>query len=168
MTEMQLYLVDGARLRELREQAGLSQEELSLMIGQSGTWAEEMERESRVHVLEIIVQKLTRIFGVEISDLSTFPDLPVPTVLEEPSLAVEKLRALREEATLSREQLDELAELEPGSIARVEGADPASEEIHASVDTIWKLAMALKVSPTILTKRRGDLHQIEPRRPVDS
>src|SRR5215203_4724640 len=99
---MQLYLVDGARLRELREQTGLSQEELSLMIGQSDTWAEEMERESRVHVLEIIVQKLTRIFGVEISDLSTFPDPPVPTVLEEPVLDVEKLRALREETSLSK------------------------------------------------------------------
>jgi hypothetical protein len=36
------------------------------------------------------------------------------------------------------------------------------------VDTIWKLAMALNVSPTILTKMRGDLHQIEPRRPGDS
>jgi transcriptional regulator with XRE-family HTH domain len=164
---MQLYLVDGARLRELREQTGLSQVELSLMIGQSDTWAEEMERESRVHVLEIIVQKLTRIFGVEISDLSTFPDPPLPTVLEEPGLDVEKLRALKE-ASLSQEQLDELAELEPGSIARAESVDPAAEEIHASVDTIWKLAMALKVSPTILTKTRGDLHQIEPRRPVDS
>src|SRR5215218_3812398 len=164
---MQLYLVDGARLRELREQAGLSQEELSLMIGQSGTWAEEMEREGRVHVLEIIVQKLTRIFGVEISDLSTFPDHPVPTVLEEPVLDVEKLRALRE-TSLSQEQLDELAELEPGSIARAESVDAASEEIQASVDTIWKLAMALNVSPTILTKMRGDLHQIEPRRPGDS
>jgi transcriptional regulator with XRE-family HTH domain len=163
---MQLYLVDGARLRELREQAGLSQEELSLMIGQSGTWAEEMEREGRVHVLEIIVQKLTRIFGVEISDLSTFPDPPVPTVLEEPGLDVEKLRAL--EASISQEQLDELAELEPGSIARAESVDPASEEIHASVDTIWKLAMALNVSPTILTKMRRDLHQIETRRPLDS
>ena len=165
---MQLYLVDGARLRELREQTGLSQLELSLMIGQSDTWAEEMERESRVHVLEIIVQKLTRIFGVEISDLSTFPAPPVPTVLEEPGLDVERLRALREEASLSREQLDELAELEPGSIARAESVDPATEAIHASVDTIWKLAIALKVSPTILTKMRGDLHQIEPRRPVDS
>src|SRR5688500_20365636 len=92
---MQLYLVDGARLRELREQTGLSQVELSLMIGQSDTWAEEMERESRVHVLEIIVQKLTRIFGVEISDLSTFPAPPLPSVLEEPGLDVEKLRALR-------------------------------------------------------------------------
>jgi transcriptional regulator with XRE-family HTH domain len=152
---MQLYLVDGARLRELREQTGLSQEELSLMIGQSDTWAEEME-------------KLTRIFGVEISDLSTFPDPPVPTVLEEPVLDVEKLRALREETSLSQEQLDELAELEPGSIARAESVDPASEEIQASVDTIWKLAMALEVSPTILTKMRGDLHQIEPRRPGDS
>jgi len=165
---MQLYLVDGARLRELREQAGLSQEELSLMIGQSRTWAEEMERESRVHVLEILVQKLTQIFGVGISDLSTYPDPPVPTVLEEPVLDVEKLRALREEASLSQEQLDELAELEPGSIARAESVDSASEEIHASVDTIWKLAMALKVSPTILTRMRGDLHHIEPRRPGDS
>jgi transcriptional regulator with XRE-family HTH domain len=165
---MQLYLVDGARLRDLREQTGLSQEELSLMIGQSDTWAEEMERESRVHVLEIIVQKLTRIFGVEISDLSTFPDPPAPTVLEEPVLDVEKLRALREETSLSQEQLDEVAELGPGSIARAESVDAASEEIQASVDTIWKLAMALNVSPTILTKMRGDLHQIEPRRPGDS
>ena len=119
-----------------------------MMIDQSDTWAEEMERESRVHVLEIIVQKLTRIFGVEISDLSTFPAPPVPTVLEEPGLDVEKLRALREEASLSREELDELAELEPGSIARAESVEPTSEEIHASVDTIWKLAMApLKQTP---------------------
>jgi transcriptional regulator with XRE-family HTH domain len=165
---MQLYLVDGARLRELREQAGLSQEELSLMIGQSETWAEEMERESRVHVLEILVQKLTRVFGVEISDLSTFPDPPVPAVLEEPVLDVEKLRALREESSLSPEELEDLAELEPGSIARAESVDPATEQIQASVDTIWKLAMALKVSPTILTKMRGDLHQIEPRHSEDS
>jgi transcriptional regulator with XRE-family HTH domain len=165
---MQLYLVDGARLRELREQAGLSQEELSLMIGQSETWAEEMERESRVHVLEILVQKLTRVFGVEISDLSTFPDPPVPAVLEEPVLDVEKLRALREESSLSPEELEDLAELEPGSIARAESVDPATEQIQASVDTIWKLAMALKVSPTILTRMRGDLHQIEPRSPGDS
>ena len=139
---MQLYLVDGARLRELREQAGLSQEELSLMIGQSRTWAEEMERERRVHVLEILVQKLVRVFGVEISDLSTFPEPPSPTVIEEPSIDVEKLRAFREEVSLSQEELDELAELEPGSVARAEGADP-SEDIQASVDTIWKLAMAL-------------------------
>jgi transcriptional regulator with XRE-family HTH domain len=165
---MQLYLVDGARLRELREQAGLSQEELSLMIGQSETWAEEMERESRVHVLEILVQKLTRVFGVEISDLSTFPDPPVPAVLEEPVLDVEKLRALREESSLSPVELEDLAELEPGSIARAESVDPATEQIQASVDTIWKLAMALKVSPTILTRMRGDLHQIEPRSPGDS
>jgi transcriptional regulator with XRE-family HTH domain len=165
---MQLYLVDGARLRELREQAGLSQEELSLMIGQSETWAEEMERESRVHVLEILVQKLTRVFGVEISDLSTFPDPPVPAVLEEPVLDVEKLRALREESSLSPEELEDLAELEPGSIARAESVDPATEQIQASVDTIWKLAMALKVSPTLLTRIRGDLHQIEPRSPGDS
>jgi transcriptional regulator with XRE-family HTH domain len=165
---MQLYLVDGARLRDLREQAGLSQEELSLMIGQSETWAEEMERESRVHVLEILVQKLTRVFGVEISDLSTFPDPPVPAVLEEPVLDVEKLRALREESSLSPEELDDLAELEPGSIARAESVDPATEQIQASVDTIWKLAMALKVSPTILTRMRGDLHRIEPRSPGDS
>jgi transcriptional regulator with XRE-family HTH domain len=164
---MQLYLVDGARLRELREQAGLSQEELSLMIGQSETWAEEMERESRVHVLEILVQKLTRVFGVEISDLSTFPDPPVPAVLEEPVLDVEKLRALREESSLSPAELEDLAELEPGSIARAESVDPATEQIQASVDTIWKLAMALKVSPTILTRMRGDLHQIEPRRSGD-
>lgn len=155
-------------MRELREQADLSQEELSLMIGQNRTWAEEMERESRVHVLEIIVQKLTSVFGAEISDLSTFPDPPVPTVLEEPVLDVEKLRVLREEASLSQEELDELAELEPGSIARAESVDPASEEIHASVDTIWKLAMALKVSPTILARMRGDLHQIEPRRSGDA
>jgi transcriptional regulator with XRE-family HTH domain len=149
---MQLYLVDGARLRELRERAGLSQEELSLMVGPSKTWAEEVEREGRVHVLEIIVQKLTRALGVEISDLSSFPEPPAPTVLEEPAIDIEKPRTSREEASLSQEELDELAGLEPGSVARIESLDP-SQEITASVDTIWKLAMALKVSPTVLTKR---------------
>lgn len=156
---MQLYLVDGARLRELREEAGLSQEELSLAVSHSRTWAEEMEREGRVHVLEIIVQKLTRTLNASISDLSTFPEPPEPTVLEEPALDVEKLRSFRERAGLSPEELDEKAELEPGSVERAEAAGP-SEDIHAPVDVVWKLAMSLEVSPTVLTKRRGDLHQI--------
>lgn len=158
---MQLYLVDGARLRNLREQAGLTREELSMMVGNSRTWAEEIERESRVHVLEIIVQKLTNVLGVGISDLSTFPEPPEPTVLEEPVMDVDVLRASRVKAGLSEEELDELAELEPGSVARAESVDP-SEEIHASVGTIWKLAMVLKVSPTVLTKRQDDLYQISP------
>lgn len=149
---MQLYLVDGARLRKLREQAGLSQEELSEMVSYSKTWAEEMERESRVHVLEIIVQKLTKVLGVGISELSTFPNPPEPTTLEEPGIDVAKLRSLREEASLSQEELDELAELEPGSVARAENAD-SHGEIQASVDAIWKLAQALEVSPTVLIKR---------------
>lgn len=146
-------------MRELREGAGLSQEELSLMVSHSRTWAEEMERERRVHVLEIIVQKLTEVLGVGIPDLSTFPEPPEPTVLEEPVIDVEKLRAFREEAGLSWEELDGLAELEPGSVERAESVDP-SDEIRASVDVVWKLAMALKISPTVLTKRPDDLHQI--------
>ena len=150
---MQLYLVDGARLRELRERAGLSQEELSGMVGAGKTWAAEMELESRVHVLEIIVQKLTRALGVGISDLSTFPGPPdPPSAPEDPSLDAGRLRELRENASLSREDLDERAELEPGSVERAEEAGPG-EEIQASVDVIWKIAQALKVSPTLLVKR---------------
>lgn len=156
---MQLYLVDGARLRELREQAGLSQEELSLMVGHSSTWTEEMERESRVHVLEIIVHKLTRVLDVSIAELSSFPEPPAPTVIEQPVLNTEKLQDFRERAGLSQDELDERAELEPGSVESAESAEP-DQEIRASVDTIWKLAMALKVSPTLLTRPRQDLHQI--------
>ena len=50
---MQLYLLDGARLRELREAASLSQEELSSMVGQRKGWIMELEQQSRVHVLEL-------------------------------------------------------------------------------------------------------------------
>ncbi len=150
---MQLYLVDGARLRELRERAGLSQEELSRMVGAGKTWAAEMELESRVHVLEIIVQKLTGTLGTRISDLSTFPDPPAPpSAPEDPTLDTERLRELRENASLSQEDLDELAELEPGSVERVENVGP-DDEIRASVDVIWKIAQALQVSPTLLVKR---------------
>jgi transcriptional regulator with XRE-family HTH domain len=150
---MQLYLVDGARLRYLREQAGLSQEELSGMVGHSKTWVEEVERQTRVHVLELFVQKLTRALGAEVSDLTTYPDPPdPPSAPEDPSIDGEKLRAFREEASLSQEELDQLAELEPGSVARVESAG-VSGEIHASVDVIWKIAQALEVSPTALVKR---------------
>ena len=46
---MQLYLLDGARLRELREAASLSQEELSSMVGQRKGWIMELEQQSRVH-----------------------------------------------------------------------------------------------------------------------
>ena len=45
---MQLYLLDGARLRELREEAGLSQEELSRIVGQRKGWVAELEQQSRV------------------------------------------------------------------------------------------------------------------------
>jgi len=150
---MQLYLVDGARLQELRELAGLSQEELALMVGAGKTWAAEMELESRVHVLEIIVQKLVRALGVGISDLSTFPEPPdPPSAPVDPTLNARRLRKLRENADLSQEELDEMAELEPGSVARVEEVGP-DEEIQASVDVIWKIAQALKVSPTVLVRR---------------
>jgi len=150
---MQLYLVDGARLRELRELAGFSQEELSLTVGAGKTWAAEMELESRVHVLEIIVQKLTGTLGTRISDLSTFPDPPSPpSAPEDPSLNTGRLRELRENASLSQEDLDEVADLEPGSVERIESVGP-DDEIRASVDVIWKIAQALQVSPTLLIKR---------------
>lgn len=150
---MQLYLVDGARLRELREMAGLTQEELSLLVGAGKTWAAEMELESRVHVLEIIVQKLTPALGVKISDLSDFPDPPdAPSAPVDPTLNAARLRELRENAELSQENLDEMAELEPGSVARVEDVGPDAE-IQASVDVVWKIAQALKVSPTLLIRR---------------
>ncbi len=150
---MQLYLVDGARLREFRERAGIPQEELSLMVGAGKTWAAEMELESRVHVLEIIVQKLILALGVEISDLSTFPDPPAPPSAPiDPTLNATRLREMREKAALSQEDLDEMAELEPGSVERVESVGP-DEDIQASVDVIWKIAQALKVSPTLLIRR---------------
>jgi DNA-binding XRE family transcriptional regulator len=122
------------------------------MVSYSKTWAAEMELESRVHVLEIIVRKIVEALNVEISDLTIYPEPPdPPSAPEDPSVDGEKLLALREKASLSQERLEELAELEPGSIARAESAEP-HREIHASVDTIWKIAEALKISPTLLVK----------------
>lgn len=63
---MQLYLLDGARLRELREEAGLSQEELSGMVGQGKGWVSELEQQSRVHVLELFMHRLVEALGVDI------------------------------------------------------------------------------------------------------
>jgi transcriptional regulator with XRE-family HTH domain len=148
---MQLYLLDGARLRELREDAGLSQEELSGMVGQRKGWVRELEQQSRVHVLELFMQRLVDALGVEISDMSAYPDPPSPpTTPEAQRLDVVRLKSLREEAEISQNDLDEAAELEPGSVAQ---AEDAGEEVYASVETIWKLAMALEVSPTILLKQ---------------
>jgi transcriptional regulator with XRE-family HTH domain len=148
---MQLYLLDGARLRELREEAGLSQEELSSMVGQRKGWIRELEQQSRVHVLELFMQRLVDALGVEISDMSSFPDSPSPpTTPEAQRLDVIRLKSLREEAEISRSDLDEAAELEPGSVAQ---AEDSGEEVYASVETIWKLAMALDVSPTVLLKQ---------------
>jgi transcriptional regulator with XRE-family HTH domain len=148
---MQLYLLDGARLRELREEAGLSQEELSSMVGQRKGWIRELEQQSRVHVLELFMQRLVDALGVEISDMSSFPDPPSPpTTPEAQRLDVVRLKSLREEAEISQSDLDEAAELEPGSVAQ---AEDSGEEVYASVESIWKLAMALEVSPTILLKQ---------------
>ncbi len=148
---MQLYLLDGARLRELREAAGLSQEELSTMVGQRKGWIRELEQQSRVHVLELFMQRLVDALGVGISDMTAFPDPPAPpTTPEAQKLDVDKLRSLREEAEISQSALEEAAELEPGSVAQAEDMD---EEVYTSVETIWKLANALEVSPTVLLKQ---------------
>jgi transcriptional regulator with XRE-family HTH domain len=148
---MQLYLLDGARLRELREEAGLSQEELSSMVGQRKGWIRELEQQSRVHVLELFMQRLVDALGVEISDMSAYPDPPPrPTTPEAQKLDVVRLKSLREEAEISQSDLDEAAELEPGSVAQ---AEDTGEEVYASVETIWKLARALDVSPTVLLKQ---------------
>ena len=147
---MKLYLLDGARLRELREEAGLSQEELSGMVGQKKGWVAELEQQSRVHVLELFMDRLVDALGVGISDMTAFPEPPArPATPEAQRLDVVKLKSLREEAAFSQSDLDEAAELEPGSVAQVEDA---GEEVYASVETIWKLARALEVSPTILLK----------------
>ncbi len=148
---MQLYLLDGARLQELREEAGLSQEELSEMVGQRKGWVRELEQQSRVHVLELFMHRLVEALGVGISDMTTFPEPPPPpTAPEAQKLDVVRLRALREEAAISQGELDEAAELEPGSVGQ---AEDAGEEVYASVEVIWKLARALDVSPTVLLKR---------------
>jgi transcriptional regulator with XRE-family HTH domain len=148
---MQLYLLDGARLRELREEAGLSQQELSSMVGQRKGWVRELEQQSRVHVLELFMHRLVDALGVRIPDMTTFPDPPSPpTTPEAQKLDVAKLRSLREEAEISQSDLDEAAGLEPGSVAQ---AEETGEEVYASVDTIWKLATALEVSPTVLLKQ---------------
>ena len=148
---MQLYLLDGARLRELREKAGLSQEELSEMVGQRKNWVRELEQQSRVHVLELFMHRLVDALGVGIPDMTAFPEPPAPpTAPEAQRLDVLRLRELREEAEISQDGLDKAAELEPGSVAQ---AEVAEEGIYASVEVIWKLARILEVSPTVLLKR---------------
>ena len=148
---MQLYLLDGARLRELREEAGLSPEELSEAVGQRKGWVRELEQQSRVHVLELFMHRLVDALGVGIPDMTTFPDPPPPPIAPEAQkLDVAKLKSLREEAKISQSDLDEAAGLEPGSVAQ---AEETGEEVYASVETIWKLAMALEVSPTVLLKQ---------------
>jgi transcriptional regulator with XRE-family HTH domain len=146
---VQLYLLDGARLRELREEAGLSPEELSEAVGQRKGWVRELEQQSRVHVLELFMHRLVEALGVSIPEMTSFPEPPgTPTVPEAQRLDGLRLRELREEAGITREELDEAAELEPGSVAQAEDA-----EVYASVEIIWRLAGALEVSPTVLLKR---------------
>jgi transcriptional regulator with XRE-family HTH domain len=149
--DVQLYLLDGARLRELREEAGLSPEELSEAVGQRKNWVRELEQQSRVHVLELFMHRLVDALGVGIPDMTAFPEPPAPPIAPEAQkLDTLRLRALREEMRISRGELDEAAELEPGSVAQ---AEEAGEGIYASVEVIWKLARALEVSPTVLLKR---------------
>ena len=146
---MQLYLLDGARLRDLRLEAGLSPEELSEACGQGKNWVRELEQQSRVHVLELFMQRLVGALRVGIPDMSTFPEPPAtPTVPEAQKLDGFRLKELREEAGISQGELDEAAELESGSVAMAE-----DEEVFASIEIIWKLAGALDVSPTVLLKR---------------
>jgi transcriptional regulator with XRE-family HTH domain len=114
---VQLYLLDGARLRELREEAGLSPDELSEAVGQRKNWVRELEQQSRVHVLELFMQRLVEALGVSISDMTAFPEPPAPpTAPEAQRLDVLRLRELREAAEISQDGLDKAAELEPGSV----------------------------------------------------
>ena len=148
---MQLYLLDGARLRELREEAGFSPEELSEAVGQRKNWVRELEQQSRVHVLELFMQKLVGVLGVRISDMTSFPDPPAtPTVPEAQVLDGLRLRELREEAGISRGRSTRRRSWSP---ALSPGQKRRARRIYASVEIIWKLAGALEVSPTVLLKR---------------
>jgi len=97
------------------------------------------------------MHRLVGTLGVGIPDMTAYPDPPAPPIAPEAQkLDVLRLRELREEAGISQNELDEAAELEPGSVAQ---AEDTGEEVYASVEIIWKLAGALEVSPTVLLKR---------------
>ncbi|MBX6762345.1 MAG: helix-turn-helix domain-containing protein [Rubrobacteraceae bacterium] len=84
---MNLYLIDGARLRRLREERGLSREDLSRATGPYNPdgvrLIEELERQPRVHVLETIGRRIAAALGVGLSELTAYPDPPEDVLLAE-------------------------------------------------------------------------------------
>jgi transcriptional regulator with XRE-family HTH domain len=160
---MNLYLIDGARLKSLRERSSLSQEDLSEALGRYNPngvrLVEELEAQDRVHVLELVGHRIAKALEVEISMLSSYPEPPeetsppVPQAPDVPvaglapnqlSVDVAKLKALREEASLSSEVLEEQAGLKHGWVTKAESTDQ-SEEFRARGSTLRKLAGTLGV-----------------------
>ena len=140
---MQLYLLDGARLRELREEAGFSRRSSPKRSARgrtgSGSWSSRAGCTSSSSSC-----KARRRPGRKNIGHASFPDPPAtPTVPEAQVLDGLRLRGSGRRRG-SPGALDEAAELEPGSVAR---AEEAGEEVYASVEIIWKLAGALGCRP---------------------
>ena len=83
---MQLYLLDGARLRELREKAGLSQEELAEALGMNPFVIIGLETSGRTEVRENLGKDLAEILFVGRAELTSYPDPPEPVDSRRPDL----------------------------------------------------------------------------------
>jgi ribosome-binding protein aMBF1 (putative translation factor) len=76
--------VDGAKLAAARERVFMSQEELAESIGMNPAVVIRLETANRTEIRENLGEDLMQILFVGRSELTSYPDLPEPT-LEGPS-----------------------------------------------------------------------------------
>jgi len=138
-----VYQGIGGKIRALREEKGMTLEELGKQLGLSLTYLSEIERETRIPSLPTL-KKISEFFHVPISQL-TNSEAKVMTMGK-------KIKLAREISGMTQKQLATASELSPGMIAQLE-----SGKVYPSLKSLEKLSQALSTSVCYLILERDDI-----------
>lgn len=139
------FLKLPARLKQARRAAGLDCQALSIKAGLSPNVVFYIERNERVPRLDV-VEQLAVALGIEPGWLAFGRSSQIePHDKPDDSRIATRLRFAREARGLSANALGQAAEVAPGTILYIEKGRTVP-----SIETVEKLAKALKVSPAWL------------------
>ncbi len=136
----------GDKIRALREEKGLTLEEMGSSLGLSFTYLSEIERGQRIPS----VQALQKI--------SSFFNLPITLFINTDSKLIstgKKIKLNRQNKGLTQKQLAVAANVSPGLIAQLEAG-----KVQPSLKTVERLADALGVSVCHLILEQEDVEGI--------
>lgn len=136
----------GDKIRALREERGISLEEMSQKLGLSLSYLSEVERGKRTPSLQSLYN-ICRYFSIPVSLLISTP--------AKMRVIGQKIKLNREAKGLTQKQLARMSGLSSGLIAQLEAA-----KVQPSLKTIESLAGSLEVSVCYLILEQEDVEGV--------